>query len=161
MWVDEIHTRCSGRYTVRQHYELFHLGCISVSTMWTPTGSLSLTLRHRLQCEIKTEHEVSTLSPDSECPISPTEEKEFAPKKLHTPFQKFVAKVELNMGEPRAKMLVRWFSFILFYNLIPLHFRTLLEPALYCSQLYGSTYHITTHATIHLKYNYIPYTHYP
>lgn len=68
-----------------------------------PTGNLGLTLRHRLQCEIKTEHEVSTSITIDECPISPTEEKD---RKIRVPFQKFTAKVELTTEKPRAKMLV-------------------------------------------------------
>ena len=80
---------------------------VNASALSLPVGNLSLTLRHRLQCEIETVHEVSTLSPDEECPISPGKDKDFAPKKPYTPFQKFVAKVEVKMGKPRAKMLVR------------------------------------------------------
>ena len=68
-----------------------------------PTGNLGLTLRHRLQCEIKTEHEVSMSITNNECPISPTEENG---RKLRVPFQKFTAKVELTTEKPRAKMLV-------------------------------------------------------
>ena len=98
-------------WTSTTFYNLFNsplLCYVVVSPLWItllhtlPTGNLGLTLRHRLQCEIKTEHEVR-MSITNECPISPTEGND---RKLRVPFQKFTAKVELTTEKPRAKMLV-------------------------------------------------------
>ena len=60
-----------------------------------------MTLRHRLESVIKTEHEVRTSDPSEECPMSPGEIER--PK---IAFQKFPSKVVIPTENLRTKMLV-------------------------------------------------------
>ena len=85
--------------------------CLSLSlSLSLLSGQVSITLRHRLVCEIRSQQTISLppsiLNSEEVCPVEPEKDFPVAPTKPRMP-TKFETKIIISQEDLKTKMLVR------------------------------------------------------